>query len=89
MSWRFLVDANLPVALARAMEGIGYPSAHVSDLGRVSDPDTELWQVAAARGDVIVGKDFDFVLLANAPNGSQRVICCAWETPANTFSSLA
>jgi predicted nuclease of predicted toxin-antitoxin system len=59
---RFLVDAQLPPALARRIEALGHPAEHVADCGLASAPDARISQHAAATGAVIVTKDEDFAV---------------------------
>jgi predicted nuclease of predicted toxin-antitoxin system len=67
----FVVDAQLPPAMARWLAAKGYQASHVSDLGMQSATDEEIWAFAAAHGAVIVTKDEDFanrrVLAAEGP----------------------
>lgn len=58
---RFLIDAQLPPALARWIEHQGYDAQHVFDIGLDSASDAVIWERAAAKKDVIVTKDEDFV----------------------------
>lgn len=59
---RFLVDAQLPPALARWLTSQGQKAEHVMDLDlhRASDP--EIWRFAEATSAVIVTKDEYFAL---------------------------
>jgi predicted nuclease of predicted toxin-antitoxin system len=41
---RFLVDAQLPPALARVLSEKGHEAEHVADLGLVSATDSKIWQ---------------------------------------------
>ncbi len=59
---RFLVDAQLPPALARLLTDLGHASEHVADRGMASAPDHAIREYAAAVGAVIVTKDEDFVI---------------------------
>ena len=59
---RFLVDAQLPPALARRIEALGHPAEHVADCGLATASDPQIRQYAAASGAVIVTKDEDFVI---------------------------
>lgn len=58
---KFLVDAQLPPALARAIAEHGHDAAHVSDLGLQSADDSVIWSEAIGLGTVIISKDGDFV----------------------------
>lgn len=57
---RFLVDAQLPPALARWLAERGHPAEHVFDLGMAGADDRDIWAYAARVGAVIVTKDEDF-----------------------------
>jgi predicted nuclease of predicted toxin-antitoxin system len=57
---RFLVDAQLPPALARMLSGHGHVAEHVSDIGPNDAPDRDLWRYALDHGAVIITKDEDF-----------------------------
>jgi predicted nuclease of predicted toxin-antitoxin system len=57
---RFLVDAQLPPALARWLAGKGYEAEHVGDKGMQGASDTAIWDYALASAAVIVTKDEDF-----------------------------
>ena len=59
---RFLVDAQLPPALARRLEAWGHVAEHVVDLGMAAAPDHRIREYAAAVGAVIVTKDEDFAV---------------------------
>ncbi|MGP0058995.1 MAG: DUF5615 family PIN-like protein [Beijerinckiaceae bacterium] len=60
---KFLVDANLPPALARWLASEGHEAQHVSDLGMAAMSDREIWRRARDMDACIVTKDEDFVLL--------------------------
>jgi predicted nuclease of predicted toxin-antitoxin system len=71
---RFLIDEQLPPALADHLSGEGYPSEHVYALGNRPLTDMEICSAAIARCAVIVTKDQDFVALAKRnPSGPQVV----------------
>ena len=57
---RFLVDAQLPPALARWLAEQGHVAEHVFDLGMASADDRLIWAYALQVGAVIVTKDEDF-----------------------------
>jgi predicted nuclease of predicted toxin-antitoxin system len=71
---RFLVDAQLPPALARWIEAQGETAAHVADLGLVPSSDDEVRQAAIARGAVIVTKDEDFAVRGQVGQPSARIV---------------
>jgi predicted nuclease of predicted toxin-antitoxin system len=60
---RFLVDAQLPPALARQLSSLGHQADHVAEVGLLTASDPEIWQFASANGAAIVTKDADFVTL--------------------------
>jgi predicted nuclease of predicted toxin-antitoxin system len=67
---KFLVDANLPPALARWLAAEGEEAYHARDLRFEALLDRELWEHARELGACIITKDEDFVLLqALEPNG--------------------
>ncbi len=39
MSWSFLIDANLPIALVGVIEGLGHQAAHVLQIRAERMPD--------------------------------------------------
>ena len=57
---RFIVDAQLPPALARALAENGYRAEHVADLGLESASDSAIWNFAVETDAVILTKDEDF-----------------------------
>lgn len=59
---RFLVDAQLPPALARRIESLGHSAEHVADRGLTTATDGEIRRQAAAIGAAIVTKDEDFAV---------------------------
>lgn len=59
---RFLVDAQLPPALARRLEALGHVAEHVADAGWRGRPTNAIRDYAASVGAVIVTKDEDFAI---------------------------
>jgi predicted nuclease of predicted toxin-antitoxin system len=57
---RFLVDAQLPPALARWLAAQGHEAAHVGDLGMQAASDAAIWDHALTSSSAIVTKDEDF-----------------------------
>jgi predicted nuclease of predicted toxin-antitoxin system len=57
---RFLIDAQLPPALAGWLVANGHEAEHVGDRGMQTAPDTVIWDYALATSAVIVTKDEDF-----------------------------
>jgi len=68
---RFLVDAQLPPALAGWIADHGHEAAHVGDLGMQAASDAAIWDHALASSLAIITKDEDFaqrkVLADNGP----------------------
>ena len=88
----FLVDAQLPPALASWIISQGHQATHVFDLGLQTADDPVIWERARNDRAVIISKDEDFVdrwLLSDKPvalvwvrkgNCSNRVLM-AWLEP--------
>ena len=57
----FLVDAQLPPALARWIASQGHQATHVFDIGLQTADDPVIWERARIRSAVISSKDEDFV----------------------------
>jgi predicted nuclease of predicted toxin-antitoxin system len=77
---RFLVDAQLPPALARLIESRGHEAEHVADLGLEKAPDSRIRAKAAESGAVIITKDEDFAVHILLPDGPSVV----WVRLGNT-----
>ena len=63
MSVRFLIDAQLPPALARYLEFIGHDAVHVADVGLLRADDRAIWEHASMMGATLITKDEDFVTM--------------------------
>jgi predicted nuclease of predicted toxin-antitoxin system len=57
---RFLIDAQLPPALARMLAADGHIAEHVADVGLLSAADSEIWAYAITHNSVLITKDEDF-----------------------------
>lgn len=57
---RFLVDAQLPPALARWLAASGHEAEHVGDIGLGGAEDRAIWSYAVGVGAVVISKDEDF-----------------------------
>ena len=89
---RFLVDAQLPPALARFLEAHGHEAKAARETGLREADDTAIWTFAQAGGWVVVTKDEDFaerslqsatgpqVLWLRIGNSTNRVLF-AWLEP--------
>jgi predicted nuclease of predicted toxin-antitoxin system len=71
---RFLIDAQLPPALAGWIAGRGHEAEHVAELGLLAASDEEIWNAALSSGAVIVTKDHDFVEWATARRPGAAVV---------------
>jgi predicted nuclease of predicted toxin-antitoxin system len=61
---KFLIDQQLPPALARMLQSeFGCPALHVLDLGLEKASDQQLWTYAGQHDLVLVSKDEDFSYL--------------------------
>ena len=71
---RFLVENQLPAALARFLNERGHDAQHVLDLQLDEGDDQAIWRRAASDGRVVVSKDQDFLHLATQPNASTAFV---------------
>jgi len=58
---RFLVDAQLPPALARTLNAEGHEAEHLEDIGLRHAKDPAIWDYALRHQAAIITKDEDFV----------------------------
>ena len=59
----FLIDAQLPPALASWLSEQGHQADHVADIGMLDAADRAIADHASATGAILVSKDADFVVL--------------------------
>ncbi len=78
---RFLVDAQLPIGLARMLEQHGHEAKHVADLMMMETPDMDIWKWAKQSKSTIISKDEDFVILHSAEDQPVPLI---WVRVGNT-----
>ncbi|MEJ2379473.1 MAG: DUF5615 family PIN-like protein [Pseudolabrys sp.] len=79
---RFLVDAQLPPALARYLAERGHEAEHVGDVGLLTAGDERIWRHAAGVGAALITKDEDFVTMrALSRTGGPAVV---WVRLGNT-----
>jgi len=71
---KFLVDNQLPAALARFLASRGAECEHVLDVGLAEASDTEIWNYASRNDCVLISKDEDYLYLANAPGAKARFV---------------
>jgi predicted nuclease of predicted toxin-antitoxin system len=63
---KFIVDAQLPPALASWLRERGHDAASVREIGLREADDKSIWSRAQSANAIIVTKDEDFALLATA-----------------------
>ena len=78
---RFLVDAQLPPALARWLASLGHDAEHVADRGLAAADDRTIWRHADATGAVLVTKDEDFAVIRTLEQQGPAVL---WIRLGNT-----
>lgn len=81
---RFLIDAQLPPAMARWIESQGYAAEHVADIGLETASDSTIWEYANTHGAIIVTKDEDFAVRRTLKVTGPAVI---WIRLGNTTKS--
>ena len=59
---KFLLDAQLPPALARWLEEAGYEAQPVREVGLREADDRAIWNYAEANGLVLLTRDEDFAM---------------------------
>ena len=70
---KFLVDNQLPIALARHLQTPGFDCQHVPEVGLAEASDAEVCRYADEQGRIIISEDEDFLHLANRPEAATRV----------------
>jgi predicted nuclease of predicted toxin-antitoxin system len=70
----FLVDAQLPPSLAKALRQAGCQVVHVIDLGLQAATDEQIWDQAVSRSAVLVTKDRGFALRRAATNDGPTIL---------------
>ena len=68
---KFIVDEQLPPALAEWLRSIGHDAVHVYDLDMGAVQDTFIEQHARHTGAVIITKDEDFVQIQRRIDGAR------------------
>jgi len=71
---RFLVDNQLPPALAVFLRDHGHDAIHVFEHGLDHQADQSLWEHATSTHRIVVSKDEDFLYLANRPGDIGRLL---------------
>lgn len=70
---RFIVDAQLPPALAVWLRSRGHAADHVRDLGLAVQADEKIVELAVAVNAIIITKDSDFAHLSSVTPGCKVV----------------
>ena len=70
----FLIDAQLPPDLVLELSRRGHDAVHVSDIGMIAAPDTEIWERALEEGRILLTKDRDFAEWAAVRRPAPRVV---------------
>jgi predicted nuclease of predicted toxin-antitoxin system len=84
---KFLIDAQLPPALALWLTQAGHEAVHVNDIGLREAEDTAIWEQAVSTGAALVTKDEDFVArAAHAGDANPPVIL--WLRVGNTTNRV-
>lgn len=78
----FLIDQNLPAALAAWIRERGHGAAHVRDIGMAEAGDRAVLAEARSRGAVLVSKDADFA----RGEGAQAGPAVIWVRVGNTVN---
>jgi predicted nuclease of predicted toxin-antitoxin system len=71
---KFLVDNQLPLALAGLFTAHGLDCQHVTELGMDEAGDVAIWNYAAGQGRTVISKDEDFLNLASQPGATGQFI---------------
>ncbi len=78
---KFLVDAQLPPALAHALREAGHNAQPVRELGLREAEDSDIWEYALAHQCAIITKDQDF---AERSTSSRNAPTIVWLRIGNT-----
>jgi predicted nuclease of predicted toxin-antitoxin system len=71
---KFLVDHQLPPALAKFLREQGHDAIHVREWNLTTADDPIIWQRAVADKRAVVSKDEDFYYLAIAPSSTGQLV---------------
>jgi len=80
---RFLVDAQLPPALAHRLSGLGHEAEHVNRIGLGGSGDRAIWAHAGAQNLALITKDEDFIALARSDRDGPQVVWVRLGTTTN------
>lgn len=71
---KFLIDNQLPAALAGWLLTKGADAVHVVELELDTATDRRVWDRAATESRIVISKDEDFFHLANRPDDHGRLL---------------
>jgi predicted nuclease of predicted toxin-antitoxin system len=71
---KFLVDNQLPAALAKLLVSRGHEAIRVLEVGLEAAKDEEVWNHAVKNSMVLITKDDDFSRRASRSNASVQVV---------------
>jgi len=71
---KFIIDNQLPAALAVYLRKKGFDCEHVVEAGLAEASDAELCKHAIANELIIISKDEDFLYLANRPKATFQLV---------------
>jgi predicted nuclease of predicted toxin-antitoxin system len=74
MSWRFLVDEDLPRTTAQVLSQANYPAEDVRDVGLRGHSDNEVFAYAQTHGQIVISADKGFTNTLRFPLGSHAGI---------------
>lgn len=82
---KFLVDAQLPPALARWLREAGHEATHVEEVGLREGDDRAIWACAEQMAAVILSKDEDFSARAQQQGEGPVIV---WLRVGNTTNRV-
>ncbi len=82
---RFLIDAQLPPALAGWLREAGHEASHVEDAGFRDAEDGAIWAHALKTGAIIVTKDEDFAARSIQTESAPMIV---WLRVGNTTNRV-
>ena len=85
MMYKFIVDAQLPPALARYLSSLGEDAIHVLDVDMMESPDSDIWNLALSKNLIIITKDEDFQIRASVSSTFPKII---WVRIGNTSKKI-
>jgi predicted nuclease of predicted toxin-antitoxin system len=71
---RFLIDNQLPKALAEHLRAQGHDCQHVLEIGLADASDTAVCRYAEDQERVLISKDEDFLYLSSQPRSKIRLV---------------